>query len=471
MSWPTQQLRSALRFASRLALVFTITSSLHGRADVETTRVNSFPFELVNEARYHATVNGQPLQVMRAGLNVYLVSFDFAGKADMQVDVEEVDRIRENLFQWHAIDEAPKRDADYFRGQAIIRPSSRNVAATTTGNRARFRLTEPGQYSLEAPGVSKANDEVLLIFANPPEPRVPDPADPNVIFLRKGLHQEHITLHSNQTLYLQEGAVLVGALNVWDAQNVTIRGRGTVLYQDPLRDGRDNGPYNVPNQHALTTSNVNGLHIEGVTFVVRSQTWSVQLVRTSNVLLDNVKVVNVTPNNINGDGIDWMDCSHVRVLHSFIRSSDDNLAFLAADALKDFRPEDPARVEHFGTLTDFLVQDGVFWNTFGSALRLGWTSQSLTTSNIHLNRIDVIHGRSLLVIGIPKRPAHARHSNYLVESMHFEDPAQVVNWTNDPTATYDNFVFRDITLPHRADGNYRTEPQEGVRYEDVRAIP
>ncbi len=450
--------------------LFALT--LHGfllspLAPAQTVRPNTYPFDVANEARYRVQVNGQSLPVLHAGLNVYIVSFDFTGSAHLQVDVEEVDLNQEGLSRWHAIDDAPRHDADYFHGHAAVRPTARNVAVQTDKNRATFTLTQPGQYSLEAPGTAKFRDEVLLIFANPPEQHVPQANDPGVLFLHKGIHYDHVTLHSGQTLYLEEGAVLVGAVNVWDAHNVTIRGRGTVIFQDLLREGRDNGPFNIPNQHALTTSNVDGLTVEGVSLIVRSRTWSVQLVRSQHVLLDNVKVVNVTQDNINGDGIDWMDCSHAKIVHSLIRSSDDNLAFLSADALRDFRPEDPTKVEHFGKLTDFLVEDCVFWNTFGSALRLGWTSQSLTTSGIHLKNIDMIHGKSLLVIGIPKRPAHALHSDYLIESMRFEDPAQVATWTNDPTAVYTDFVFRDIHLPRRSDGDYRMAPQAGVHYENI----
>lgn len=444
--------------------------SCFGVSMAQSLRINTFPADVVSENRYRIQVNGQSVPVFRAGMNVYLVSFDFTGTAHMQVDVEEVDRTLANAAQWHAIDEEPKHDADYFKGHAIVRPTSRGVAVHTNKNQATFDLTKPGQYSLEAPGVATYRDEVLLIFANPPEKDVPSPTGANVLYLKAGLHYDHITLHDNQTLYLEQGAVLVGAVNVWNAKHVTIRGRGTVIYQDLLQEGKDNGPYNIPNQHALTTSNVDGLRVEGVTFVVRARTWSVQLVRTQNVLLDNIKIVNVTENNINGDGIDWMDCSHAKVINTFIRSSDDNLAFLSADALKDFRPSDPARVEHLGTLTDFEVKDCVFWNTYASMFRLGWTSQSLTTSNIHLDGIDMIHGKSLLVIGIPKRPAHANHSNYLIENIRFEDPAKVVDWSNDPTATYRNFVFRNITLPERKGGDYFTAPRDGVSFEDIHIV-
>ena len=454
-----------------LTVSATVLLACHGPVSAQTLRVNTFPNDVVSENRYHVEVNGQSIPVFRAGLNVYLVSFDFTGTANMHVNVDEVDQTLANVAKWHAIDEVPKPDPDYFKGNAVVRPASRGIVVQTDRNNASFSLTQAGQYTLEAPGVSKYRDETLLIFANPPEEKLPSIATTNLIYLKKGMHYDHITLHANQTLYLEEGAVLVGALNVWDAKNVTIRGRGTLIYQDLLQESQDNGPYNIPNQHALTTSNVDGLRIEGVTFVVRARTWSLQFVRTRNVVLENVKIVNVTQNNINGDGTDWMDCNHVKIVHTFIRSSDDSIAFLSADALKDFRPEDPSKVEHFGTLTDFEVNDCVFWNTYGSMFRLGWTSQSLSTTRVHINGIDMIHGKSLLVVGIPKRPAHANHSHYLIENVRFEEPAHVVDWSNDPTATYQDFIFRKITLRKRADGDYFMAPHVGVRFEQIQTEP
>jgi len=81
--------------------------------------------------------------VLYVGLNVYAVSFDFIGNAQMQVNVEESDLIQENLFFWKAIEEAPKKDADYFKGRAMVRPLSKGIVTQTHKNETAFTLSEP----------------------------------------------------------------------------------------------------------------------------------------------------------------------------------------------------------------------------------------------------------------------------------------------------------------------------------------
>lgn len=94
-------------------------------------------------------------------------------------------------------------------------------------NIVELTLDQPCFLSFEPEG----KRHPLLIFANPMELNPPVKNDPDVIYFGPGVHKPEgsvIKLKSNQTLYLAGGVVVQAAINVADAQNVTIRGRGIV---------------------------------------------------------------------------------------------------------------------------------------------------------------------------------------------------------------------------------------------------
>lgn len=94
---------------------------------------------------------------------------------------------------------------------------------TRQGRRLSFALTEPGGYTLELDGPHHA----LHILADPPEQDAVSPEDPNVLYFGPGIHERGvITLTSNQTLYLDEGAVLYATVEAKDVEHVRIMGRG-----------------------------------------------------------------------------------------------------------------------------------------------------------------------------------------------------------------------------------------------------
>ena len=116
---------------------------------------------------------------------------------------------------------------------------------------------------------------VLFLFPNEPETNQSNTAESNIIYLEPGTHQMNIDLKSGQTLYLAAGTVLFGALNIWDAHDVTIIGRGVVYYCGPQSVCTDNGVWHKKSWHPLTTENSNNITVSGVTFVGKSRTWSI----------------------------------------------------------------------------------------------------------------------------------------------------------------------------------------------------
>lgn len=457
---------------SQLTLFLALTL-LTFRGFAQTVTPHPVPEEFASDY-YVVTVNGQPVPVFHAGLNVYFASFDFTGKANVTVS-PKVDS--DKYAGQTSNKEAVTLDAKgYWRGEVSVRPLSKNVKPQLTGSAVKFSLAEAGQYSVERAGTNHETaasfkDDALFLFANRPDSNIPSLTAKNVIHLKPGIHYRNIDLSSGQTLYMDAGAVLFGGINVWDAKNVSILGRGTVMYYGPQSEDHDDGWKNQKNWHPLTTHNVQGLTVKGVTFVGRSRTWSLQTHTTFDAVFDNIKILAVNPQNINGDGIDWYGGGRAKVLNSFIRSMDDCFAFFTPDSSKDMWATTRNTA---GEVKDIYIDNCVLWSTLANVFRIGFNGQALTTSNITMRNTDIIHMSkgewyapwSLFCMVSPNSKGKASHSNYLFEKIRFEEPIALFGLQN-PEAQFQNLVLKDITMIGEPVPSLIKNSTRGVTFENV----
>ncbi len=127
----------------------------------QTVTPHSVPEEF-NSDYYEVKVNGQPVPVFHAGLNVYFASFDFTGKADITIksnfDTDKYSGQTSNK-ETMRVDEK-----GYWRGEVFVRPLSKNIIAKLKDPVVSFSLSEAGQYSVERLGTSHFKDDVIFIF-------------------------------------------------------------------------------------------------------------------------------------------------------------------------------------------------------------------------------------------------------------------------------------------------------------------
>jgi len=158
------------------------------------------PWEFASD-RYGVTVNGKPVSVFLASMNLHFASLDFTGQAEIEVTINENDYNPSD-------DKTYLKPDEFWQGDAVVRPLSRGIRPKTDGRTVKFTVTQPGQYAVERPSTGHFEDEVLFLFANPPEKNIPPRDDAKVIWLGAGTHQRSVDLISGQTLYLAPGAVL-----------------------------------------------------------------------------------------------------------------------------------------------------------------------------------------------------------------------------------------------------------------------
>jgi hypothetical protein len=386
---------------------------------------------------------------MRAALEVHVASLDAAGPVDVSVET---------------------RDEGYWSEGAVVRPLARGVRTEVEGRTASFRLPGPGQYSVERPAVRDLFDEVLVVFVNPPEASRPDADDPRVLCLGPGVHRRDVDLASGETLYLAAGAVLVGSVDVWDAANVRVLGRGTIVHDGPQAPYRDQGYWVRRDWRPISIKGAADVTVEGVISVARSRTWNVQAHTSRGLRLRNVKLIAAHPSNRNGDGVDLMGSRDVAIEDCFIRSSDDALAFYTAR--EDRRVVAPE-------VADVAVDRCVFWTTAANVLRLSWTGMNLVTRRFAMRDSDVIHQCegfhhapwALLGSITQDEKGAPEIEDYLFEDVRLEDSSALVG-IEYPEARIRGVRMRRVTAltepDHPSALRAVVDPADGVTFEDVR---
>lgn len=291
-----------------------------------------------------ARVNEPPNDKLDYGGKYSFINFDFRG------------RIHIRIFS--------KRTIEMLQ----IRPLSMHIQKRVINiNIVELTIDQPCFLSFEPEG----KRHPLLIFANPMELNPPVKNDPDVIYFGPGIHKPEgsvIKLKSNQTLYLAGGAIVQAAINVADAQNVTIRGRGIV---DATPWAHSKGP-----QHFfIDIIKSKNIIVEGV--IIRgSYSWALVVQGCENVTVENIKICGGRVKN--DDGIDLVNTRHISIKNSFIRSDDDCIA------LKGLRNE-------WGDVDDVLVEDMVLWNDRSMIARFGVESRTANMQNLVFRNIDIIH--------------------------------------------------------------------------------
>jgi len=187
-----------------------------------------------------------------------------------------------------------------------IRPLSNGLTPEIKGNTLTFVLSKPCNLSVEIDGDRFHN---LHVFTNPLETDVPAENDPDVIYLKPGIHtfpRNILDVSGGKTVYLAGGAVVKAAIRCRNVDNVRIRGRG-ILYQPP---------------RGFVVTHSSNVTIDDI-IVMSPRHYTFYGGQSRNLTIRNIRAFS---HQGNSDGIDLMSCSDVSVDGVFMRNSDDCIA-------------------------------------------------------------------------------------------------------------------------------------------------
>jgi hypothetical protein len=192
--------------------------------------------------------------------------------------------------------------------------------------------------------------------------------------------------------------------------------------------------------------NARDVEVMGVTCVVRSRTWSVQMKDSSGILFDDLRVMGGNPGNANQDGMDWIGSSDGIVRNSFFRASDDVIALMGNwDGYTDADMLRPGKDVH-----DILVENSELSTSISNIVRAGWPRKIFNSRHFTLRNSDVLHGG----IGACGQPfgllgmwgadgAKGDHSDYTFENVFLDDWYSLLQMEQEEPALH-GFVFHNI---------------------------
>jgi hypothetical protein len=257
----------------------------------------------------------------------------------------------------------------------VVRPQSLGIKPEVCGDRIRFALVRPGPVVVEVNGRHRA----LHLFANPPAAAAPAAKMSGLRCFGPGVHRPgRIELKSNESLYLAAGAVVYGNIQVADATNVHVWGRGVLDAGELQRSNNscDFGPALPGLSGAIRLRNCSDVTVEGL--VLRDPAeWCFSLFGCRRVTVENVKLVGLW--RYNADGFDVCNSQDIAVRDCFVRSFDDALVVKGLKYAYDDRP-----VQNVSFIRC------VVWCDWGSSLEIGAETRAPEMRRIRFEDCDVI---------------------------------------------------------------------------------
>ena len=341
--------------------------------------------------------------------------------------------------------------------KAEIRPSSKNIIPKIEGNKLMFTLKEPGQYTLELDGKKQA----LHIFADPIKDYGINSDSADTLYFGAGVHEVgHIEMHSGQTLYIDEGAVVYGEIHAIDADNIKIIGNGILDHSKEgcnLDISANNVLVDPPRPSPLVLEYCNNVQIDGI--IIRDPCFlAVRPICCENVIINNVKITGCW--RYNSDGMDFINSTNCKVTNCFVRTFDDSLC------LKGFYFPNQGCMFHNGktydTMDNVVYENCIVWNEWGKALEIGVDLCAKEIKNCAFKNCEIIHCDGGVVMDITNID-YARIHNILFENIRAEyddviqcpeiqtDDAHV--YKENPESSYmpplfTSFIFFDSIYSH-----------------------
>jgi hypothetical protein len=407
-----------------LVAFLALPVAVHAASRIQAAPV---PAEMRSSA-FTVTVNGQRVDVAHAASIYEFVSFDVTGPVDVSITASD----SEPGFWDRGVD---------------IQPWRLGLRPIRQGQTIRFRLAGPAKLSISRPGDFLNYGRMLFLFAGSPPP--PLPRDPKIHAWQPGVYHQSLNPKNGETLYLAPGSYFFGSLNLWKVHDVKILGRGTIVYEGPQDPNSDQGWMQKPDWHCIGALEAHNVEIDGLTCIVRSRTWSIQMKDSTGFVFDDLRVIGGNPGNANQDGMDWLGGGDSIVRDAFLRTSDDVFAIQGNwDGYTDAEILRPGN-----DVQNILIEHSELSTSISNIVRAGWPRKIFNSRNFTLRDSDILHGgigacgQTFGLLGFwGADGAKGDHSNYTFENLFLDNWYSLVQMEQDYPGLH-GFTFRNIWAP------------------------
>lgn len=337
-------------------------------------------------------VNGKQVFVYQARASKFPINQIWPG---YQRPINQTEIVSFSYFDFEGeveIKIIPKRKIE----TAEIRPKEFGINPKIENNTITFKISKPLQFAVEVNGYHRA----LHVFANPISTYKIDKEDPKVHYFGPGIHDAGVIKpKSDETVYIEGGAIVYGVIHSENAQNVKILGRGILDASKIARNEAVN---------MIRMNNVTNVNIDGI--ILRDpHIWSTLLSNCNAITFDNVKLIGLW--RYNSDGINLVNCKDATIKNSFIRSFDDNIVI---------RGSKSAYIEPYNIIENIHVENCVLWNDWGRVMEIGADTFADTIKNISYTNIYIPHFTSVAMDIQNCDRGHVTDIHY--ENIYIEEP-------------------------------------------------
>ncbi len=224
---------------------------------------------------------------------------------------------------------------------------------------------------------------MLFLFAGTP-PAASAAAGPHVHVIPAGVSSPEPESQERRHRFISRPArIIFGSLNLWKVSGVKVLGRGTIVYEGPQDPNADEGWMQKPDWHCIGALEATTCEIDGLTCIVRSRTWSIQMKDSSGFVYDDLRVIGGNPGNANQDGMDWLGGGDAMVRDAFFRASDDDLAM--EGNWDGYTDADLLRPGH--DVQNILVENSELSTSISNIVRVGMAAKDLQLAQLHPARL------------------------------------------------------------------------------------
>lgn len=265
----------------------------------------------------------------------------------------------------------------------LVRPSAYGVSAAVNARESsvEFTLTQPGNYTVEP--INSPKDAVYL-FCNGAEKAEYTQDSDDVLYFGAGLHTSSndsrigsdnvIRVHSGQTVYLAEGAVVRAKILGDGVNDVRIAGRG-ILDGSTFERNPTEGKTTVP----IEFNNCKNITVEDIVLNDPAG-WCVQFYFVEGGKIDNVRMIS---SRSNGDGVSLQSCRNITVSRVFARTWDDCLV------VKNY-PQWADRSQQ-GITENIRFEYCTLWADLAQCMEVGYETVGETMRDITFSNVTVLH--------------------------------------------------------------------------------
>ena len=323
----------------------------------------------------------------------------------------------------------------------LIKPYSKGVIFEENDGKISFALRDQGQYVFE----TDSYHGCLYIFNS--KPMEAPPADSVTYYFGAGVHfPGKITLHSDESVYIDKDALVFGCIFAENAENIRIFGNG-------LLDDSGEERVNIHCYEPYTNGNIKfydcrNIKIEGV-LMRNSSIWCLNFFGCFDAVADDIKIFGQW--RYNTDGIDIVNSQRITVRNSFIHSFDDTVTIKGIDRY--------ATTDN----CDILIEKCVLWCDWGKTCELGLETACLYYHDIIFRDCDILRaGNTALDI---QNGDCAEIYDILFENIRVEynsfDTKEVYQRTDDQVYDAENTIAVPYLI-HIANPRFRTKAMSSL---------